>query len=371
MISVIASANINPASAPYQDAVVDLAAVSLGSVPDVQLYCAASDSGNPSATFTYAWSIVGAPAGSGAILVDDEAQNPLVRGIDTWGNLLLHVVATNTATSHNSLQQDPDDADLELSRYALPWSQFVVVRVKSAVDDLERPAPGERNTTAALHAHMARIAALAAPTLAVSDLTDVSVATGEDLDKLVNGSTTDGLHKHVGADLAAASVATRGAVLLSDAPVDGASPKALNNDLVVFTAHVEVTQREQGPELLLLPHSNGRQFHAAFHIREALTLTGWAVALRDGGNHEPDDPYVFRLLKGSAAALAGGTLTDFASALTLSGQPDTAHAPLSLSSATLSVALDANSFLAVAVEDGDALAPGGGLTITIWCKRRV
>lgn len=130
MIIAYASANVDPTVS--QDLVLNQE--SLPYSPQV-VYGEGNDTDNPAATFTYAWSIVSDIGESGINITNTTAQNPTVASIDTWGNYRLFLVVTNTATGETS-ESDP---------LLAPDSAFMVIRVKSAQLDLEKPASGERN----------------------------------------------------------------------------------------------------------------------------------------------------------------------------------------------------------------------------------
>jgi len=133
MITVYTSSTVAPQTS-QDDYVIDLSGA--GSLPtDVQLYAAAVDSENPSATFTFSWHLLRKPEGSSAALSDSQISNPVAESIDTWGNYLLFCIATNVDTGETS-ERDP---------LAAGNSAFLGVIVKSERLALIKPAPGERD----------------------------------------------------------------------------------------------------------------------------------------------------------------------------------------------------------------------------------
>lgn len=111
------------------------AVVGQASLPqNIQLYGAGEDTSDPGATFTYLWSIISAPPGSTAALSSSTAQNPLLNGVDVWGNYLVMLVVTSSTggpSASNPLQA-PDTAR-------------VGVQVTSASAGIQKTARGERN----------------------------------------------------------------------------------------------------------------------------------------------------------------------------------------------------------------------------------
>ena len=77
---------------------------------------AGSDSSDPSAAFTFSWSIVHRPSTSNAALDDVALQNPTLGAVDVWGNYLLFLIVTNSATGQTS-ETDPLCASKRLSQY--------------------------------------------------------------------------------------------------------------------------------------------------------------------------------------------------------------------------------------------------------------
>lgn len=193
---------------------------------DVQLYAAATDSDDPSAVFTFSWHLLRKPDGSGAALDNALIAEPILEGVDVWGNYSLFCIATNPASGATS-QRDPLQAGS---------SAFTKVYVRSENLALVKPAAGERdwhprshewvdaieNMDSTVQDHETRITDLeaATPSLALSDLTDValtSLSVGESLvwdgadwtNQVVSGGSGSGtLAVKAGANTGSVDVAT-------------------------------------------------------------------------------------------------------------------------------------------------------------------
>ena len=174
MIIAYASGAVNPTQSQV-DYIIDLQGGD--TLPaNAQLYGGGVDSSNPSASFTFSWSLLRKPAGSTASLSDNALQNPLLGSVDVWGNYLLFLIVTNSATGETS-QTDPIKA---------PPSAFLSVRVQSLELGLEKPSAGERDWASKAHEwvdaienHEDRIDTLeaGANVTALNDLSDVTLGT--------------------------------------------------------------------------------------------------------------------------------------------------------------------------------------------------
>ena len=101
----------------------------------------AVDSADPGASFTFSWSILLPRSGQTASLSSATAQNPTLQNVnDTWGDVRLFLVATNTATAETS-DSDPRTA---------PASAFCTLQIESAARSLRLPAIGSRDWYTAL-----------------------------------------------------------------------------------------------------------------------------------------------------------------------------------------------------------------------------
>ena len=109
--------------------------------PTYSVFGGAVDSADPSASFTFAWSILLPRTGQTASLSSSTAQNPTLQNVNsTWGDLRLFVVATNPATGETS-ETDPKIA---------PTSAFCTLQIESAARSLRLPAIGSRDWYTAL-----------------------------------------------------------------------------------------------------------------------------------------------------------------------------------------------------------------------------
>ena len=104
--------------------------------PTYNVFGGAVDSANPSASFTFAWSILLPRTGQTASLSSSTAQNPTHQNVNnTWGDLRLFLVATNPATGETS-ETDPKIA---------PASAFCTLQIESEARSLRLPAIGSRD----------------------------------------------------------------------------------------------------------------------------------------------------------------------------------------------------------------------------------
>jgi hypothetical protein len=174
MLIAYASGASNPTQSQV-DVIVDLQGGD--TLPTTaQVYGGGVDTNNPSASFTFSWSLLRKPSSSAGALNDGALQNPIVGGVDVWGNYLLFLIVTNPATGESS----------EIDPIAAPSSAFVAVRVKSEQLGLEKPAAGERDWfnkayvwVDAIEDHEGRVSALEtlSQTFALDDLSDVTLGT--------------------------------------------------------------------------------------------------------------------------------------------------------------------------------------------------
>lgn len=137
---------------------------------NVNVYGAGTDSADNSPSFTFSWSLLQKPSSSTASMNDSALQNPVLNGVDVFGNYRLFLIVTNTNSGETS-ETDPVLA---------PNSAFTHVRVKSLELALQKPASGERNWNAlayewvdALENHESRIDDL--EVIGLNDLSDVSL----------------------------------------------------------------------------------------------------------------------------------------------------------------------------------------------------
>jgi hypothetical protein len=139
MIVAYTSGAVNPTQS-QTDFIIDLQGGD--TLPEnAQLYGGGIDSSDPSASFTFSWSLLRKPTGSNATLNDSALQNPLLSSVDVWGNYLLFLIVTNSVTGETS-QIDPIKA---------PPTAFLSVRVQSLELGLEKPSAGERDWYSKAH----------------------------------------------------------------------------------------------------------------------------------------------------------------------------------------------------------------------------
>lgn len=361
MIIAYASANADPISNPSSDPSLDLASLSLPQT--VQLYGGAQDTSDPSASFSWSWSVM--YPDSGVTLSDNTAQNPTVTCTE-WRNVRLHLVATNAATAETS------EANVLLA----PSSSFVEVRVLSAANGLQKIARGSRSWHTALE-EWADVLDASVSALSVSDLSDVSSSTGAQLDQLTGGgvATLSGatLHTHTGAQVAVATDASRGVVVL-DEPSALSVPRVMVKERMVFSGGAEfsVSDARDGTAsdkiIIQSPGTNDLLPHVVFRAHEAITITDIEVILLDGGT----DPtaYTFDLAVGKDSALANSALAPVG--LSMSGTTDGDHAPLIISDTKLSINVSASNYFGVAVTGSPLGADAGrSLRVVIRALREV
>jgi len=174
MLTAYASGAANPVSS-QSDYIVNLNGGD--TIPTTAgLFGGGVDSNDPSAVFSFSWTLLRRPPTSNAALSDSAVQNPTLGAVDVWGNYLLFLIVTNQATGETS-ETDP---------IAAPSTAFVSVRVQSLELGLEKPSAGERgwNSRAwawvdAIEDHEDRVDALEAlsQVFALNDLGDVTLGT--------------------------------------------------------------------------------------------------------------------------------------------------------------------------------------------------
>ena len=139
MIVAYTSGAVNPTQS-QTDFIIDLQGGD--TLPEnAQLYGGGIDSSDPSASFTFSWSLLRKPTGSNATLNDGALQNPLLSSVDVWGNYLLFLIVTNSVTGETS----------EIDPIKAPPTAFLSVRVQSLELGLEKPSAGERDWYSKAH----------------------------------------------------------------------------------------------------------------------------------------------------------------------------------------------------------------------------
>lgn len=357
-MSVIAyaSANANPQTAPLEDAEIDLSSVSLPT--SIQLYGDAVDTADPTASFSWAWSLTD---GQGAQLSATNTQNVTVSNITQWHNIRLHLVATNTTTLESS------ETDLLIA----PSSSFVEIRVLSENRGIQKVAQGSRNWHPALSSWASAIEGSAST---LQELTDVSTATGAQLDILVSGgSAEDGgsaLHTHSGSHIASATPSAGGVVQLEEASSAVGVPRVITQERITFTAHV--TKSHDGNNMIdavTYQNNAGNTPHASHLFSENLNIIGFHITMMDGGD---GTQYTFQLAVDTPANFGARNMALVGSSV--QATPAQVHGPLSASVAFVSpVSVTAGAVFGVVITGGATTASAGGqmMTVTIEARRKV
>ena len=132
-IIVYTSVNSNPITTK-QDGVIDLS--STGVLPsNVDIYAAAIDTENPSASFSFQWYLLAKPTTSAVSILNALDPSTTLQDVDLWGNYRLFCIAQNTSTGAFS------ESDI----LKAPNSSFLNINVISQFAAIEKPAKGERN----------------------------------------------------------------------------------------------------------------------------------------------------------------------------------------------------------------------------------
>lgn len=360
-IIAYASANSDPTANPTQDVEVDLSSVSLPHT--VTIYGAAIDTSDPSATFSWTWSLLDDP--EEATLDATNTQNVELT-LTSWNNARLHLVATNTATSETS------EANVLLA----PSSSFCVAHVLSERHSIEKPAKGERGWQDALDVWADTLEASAS---SLTELSDVSVATGATLDTLVGGSdAVDGsspLHTHLGSHVAVATNTTQGTVTLEGAwHTGGQIPKMLVRERLAWTGGTDysVISGTASSKIIMQSTSpNDLLPHVVFCAHEAVRVVAMNVVVMDGGIASAVGDYVFDLCEGGAAKLSSGDMTPVG--LDLTGTISANNLPLVIThTLTTPLTVSAGDFVGVALRNSPAEGDAGRvLQVTLHVERAI
>lgn len=369
-----ASTDSNPLANPGLGVTLAQAALPV----NVQLYAEAVDTVNPAGPFSYAWTILDKPAGSAAALSSSTSQTPILQNVDEWGNIQLGLVVTNTATSAQS-QTNP---------LLQPNAARVTIKVTSTGRGLEKPATGQRDWEEAYRALVDAVegGSTVAPHT-IHDHTDATTTTGPRTNVLTSGgyatnptldagNPTTILHKHVGSDLDPATTGARGVITLAESAANPLIPKVSPRDRIVYSGQTDVSYLDQGPALVILPHTNGFQAHLYHTVEEETVLTGFWVALDNGG--EAATNYTLKIYKGTQANFAARALAQAQIAavdVKVTGAPATDGAPLAALVDLVTVygntlTLNAGDVVALRVEGGNPNAPGQRLMWTLYGQRR-
>ena len=373
--SAAASPKVSQVDKTYDLSVVPLPVASL------QLYGDAEDSTDLTPTWTWQWSILDMPAGASTSFVDDTVQNPVLQNLDVWGNTLVALVATNTNNAAVS----------ESNPLLMPNTARVTARMLGEVSALEKPAAGERDWYARYRDAVQVLEDLANASVGAHTIlshTDVSVATGPDIDRLSNGSyahqggnpINPGMHKHTGAHVDVATDVVRGVAYLEDAALDPANPKIITRERIIYQGTVDGTPTTLGYQPgKIFPISGGNMppWHMAWYVDDDVELESFQVIVADGGPDvgAGDDPYTFQLYSGSKASLEANTMAVINNGVAdaeVTGVAPLSHGPLALDSAGggQTWSITGRQYIALVCTEAP-VDRGGGVSVTLQCRRQV
>lgn len=369
----------------------DPTVIAQSALPTSQVLSGSGTAGSGGSTITaYSWSIVDGPAGHGASLTGATTATPTLTNIDTWGNYRILLVVTDDASTPNvSVSRTAPDIQSDGTVLpAAPESAFVTVRVKSTGREIQKPAQGERDHKALLHAHVAAIEQnkLDFDNRTVNGISDVAApeTTGPNLDYLCDGSyaTQSGsaggtdLHLHDGPAVDAATTSVRGTATAAEAPVDPATPKFVTQDRHRYAGFVNSTMVGGSHVLgtIATPTTSGNQSTGNWHAyaEEAGSIEEFAVSMSDAGT-TAGGGYTFTLYIMTEAQFVadnfGGATTVGTAVI---GAPSADNEPGYARSTGLATAYSDRSVLVVkaTTAPGTAPAQGSGLSITIFCRKK-
>jgi len=360
MIIAYASANADPINNPLSDAEVDLATATTPAT--VSIYGDAVDTEDAGASFSFAWTLLDPT--SGPVLSATNTQNITVSNISAWHNIRLHLVATNTATSATS------ETDILLA----PSASFVEIRVLSELRGIQKVAKGSRSWHPALEDWAD---AIETP-INVNDLSDVSNATGAELDKLRSGSLAEisgsVLHTHSGSHVNDATTGAAGVVQLEEASDATGTPRVLTQEHIIYSAHVSASIEADGTRHneIIATSDAGDQIALCVFVpkRHAIKVHGISIALQNCGATNTD--YVFKVsavsnIQYEANNLNANVIATFTVSPSAAGSAVYHHegfaTPLSVG---------AGAVLALWLDSSPASGSGGqGLNVTVESTRSV
>ena len=358
MIIAYASAHDDPINNPLEDAQVDLSAVSLPTT--ITLYGAAVDTADAGASFSWAWSILDP---LGPTLTSSVTQNVTLNNIAAWHNVRLHLIATNTATGETS------EADVNLA----PSSSFVEVRVLSENRGIQKVAKGSRSWHPALESWADAIE----NPVSLNDLSDVTNATGAELDILRGGGLAESngatLHTHDGDHIADSTATTAGVVVLEETSSAAGSPKVITHERIILTGSATVSIESDGTlhtEIINISGVNEEIPHIVFSVgRHDLYIHRFTAALQNCGN--TTTAYTLKLAHGTTAQYIAYDLPNTVSEVTLT--PSAANTPVIGSAVSVSnQTVSAGDVLGVYVGTSPSAGSGGQvLHITVEATRAV
>lgn len=362
MIIAYASGNSNPSGYPDVDPIVYLDNTNSPTVQTITVYGDAVDTVNGGAAFSWQWTLLDP---SSASIVDSTLQNIEVN-VAEWHNVRVHLVATNTATGETS----------ETNILIAPSSSFCELQVISVERGLQKPAKGARDWQTKLESWVEQInSSPYLPSLALNDLSDVTTATGPNLDELVDGSSTT-LHTHPGSQVATATSSSQGTVALESI---GSSlspttiPKVLVEERLVYSQAVDQSvdiNVAGGYSNKIIAHSPaaGNHPHAIFRADEDIELRYLSIVLLDCGDQHTQ--YRFDVCHGSAQDVQTFGMPKEGLALQLATQT-TPHAPaLTEHNFSTPLSISAGEYFGVLVQQSPAEADAGrGLRVTFKAVR--
>lgn len=360
------SAAVNPLVS-QSDKVVEMSVTPLPVT--AQLYGAGKEDGDPGAVWTYAWEIIDKPTGSLVRFQDtlgqtSALQNPVLENVDTWGNILVFLVVTNTNTGNHS-SNDYLTKDTVKAK--------VVVRVKSTSASIQKFAKHEWSW----QAHVNVWADV------IETLKSTAVAIPAALMQLISGGYSEHppgtvLHKHYGEDIDVGTTTARGALAVSDTPADPANPVALNVDYQPQSVQVYGTPTTSGwvhgIEVADTLVGGGNYPHALFPVLTSCKLKRLTFSFADFG--DSTNEYAFEVYYGSAAQWTSGAgLTSLAAFDTSMGPIVWENAVHVVNSALSSVTLSPGHIVGVVVRTAPTGITGAkvgqALSITAHFYREV
>lgn len=300
----------------------------------VNIYADAVDSADPSAAFSFAWSILHPRTGQTAsIPAPASASTTLDNIAAVWGDVRLFVVATNTSTGESS------EADPRLA----PASAFATLHIESESKALTLPAIGSREWWRSFDG-----LAQAVEDLELTDqaLDSATINGAGDLILTLNDGTTinagqargaDGADGADGSYIVSASVNGSGELLLTMS--DGSTINAgtiPDNDTKRHIYSTGTISHYFDGTLHSGLNPNKRVWIAGPWIAHTdITLNLASITLYDGGPLNNQITFDITLTTAAAYALSGNTPPSAAASFTVT-QP-TAAEPLSATSSQLNL----------------------------------
>src|SRR3972149_5058241 len=361
LVVAYTSAAAGPIAAQV-DWIIDLAATPFP-VANVQLFGDGTEVGDPGPVLTFAWTILEKPVGSAVRFLDtgtanSTLQDPVLVDVDTWENIVVFLVVTNTNTGNSS----------EADYYAAPTTARVHVRLLGTNSGLEKLAYLELNWKSPYHELVA----------AIDSVIAAGVVIPPELLQLVSGgyagfAPTDPPHKHHGSDIDVATTAALGVVLLSDPPVDPLNPVVLNRETLPMTAQIagfrDITGIHPWPVGVNIDAAGNPAPLCLFELPSDCELDEFHIHMQDGGAH---GNYTTDLYIGTRAQWLAGTqaaITNYTGTPAAANPNDALFLSLAVG-AFPTVALTAREYLGLICS---AARPGlgGGMTANIPLRRTV